>query len=86
MKKPQSLNAMGLSLAIFGALLLTPDTLFMRLSELDGFSMLVWRGGLSGIAYLFIWMWFSLRVEQKMPPVFTLSFGVIVLCQMLNAT
>jgi drug/metabolite transporter (DMT)-like permease len=86
MKKAQNLNAMGLGLAVFGALLLTPDTLFMRLSELDGFSMLVWRGGLSGIAYLFIWLWFSLRVEQKMPTVFTLSFGVIVLCQILNAT
>lgn len=86
MKKTQSLNAIGLTLAIFGALLLTPDTLFMRLSKLDGFSMLVWRGGLSGMAYLFIWMWFSLRVEQKIPPVFTLSFGIIVVCQMLNAT
>ena len=86
MKKPQSLNAIGLSLAIFGALLLTPDTLFMRLSELDGFSMLVWRGVLSGIAYLFIWMWFSLRVERRLPTIFTLSFCVIVICQMLNAT
>ena len=86
MKKPQSLNAIGLSLAIFGALLLTPDTLFMRLSELDGFSMLVWRGVLSGIAYLFIWMWFSLRVERRLPTIFTLSFCIIVICQMLNAT
>ena len=86
MKKPKSLNAIGLSLAIFGALLLTPDTLFMRLSELDGFSMLVWRGGLSGIAYLFIWIWLSLRTEQKISNVFTLNFGIIVICQMLNAT
>ncbi len=79
-------NSIGLALAIFGALLLTPDTLFMRLSELDGFSMLVWRGGLSGVAYLLIWLWLSLRVERKMPNIFTVSFGVIILCQMLNAT
>ena len=79
-------NTIGLALAIFGALLLTPDTLFMRLSELDGFSMLVWRGGLSGVAYLLIWMWLSLRVERKMPNIFTVSFGAIILCQMLNAT
>ena len=79
-------NTIGLALAIFGALLLTPDTLLMRLSELDGFSMLVWRGGLSGIAYLLIWMWLSLRVERKMPNIFTVSFGAIILCQMLNAT
>ena len=79
-------NSIGLALAIFGALLLTPDTLFMRLSELDGFSMLVWRGGLSGTAYLLIWMWVSLRVERKIPNIFTISFGTIILCQMLNAT
>ena len=81
-----SRNTIGLALAIFGAVLLTPDTLFMRLSELDGFSMLVWRGGLSGIAYMLIWIWFSLRVKRRIPNIFTANFGVIVLCQMLNAT
>ena len=81
-----SQNTIGLALAIFGAVLLTPDTLFMRLSELDGFSMLVWRGGLSGIAYMLIWIWFSLRVERRIPNIFTTNFGAIVLCQMLNAT
>ena len=81
-----SRNTIGLALAIFGAVLLTPDTLFMRLSELDGFSMLVWRGGLSGTAYILIWIWFSLRVERRIPNIFTANFGVIVLCQMLNAT
>ena len=86
MNTPHTRNTIGLALAIFGALLLTPDTLLMRLSELDGFSMLVWRGGLSGIAYLLIWMWLSLRVERKMPNIFTVSFGAIILCQMLNAT
>ena len=86
MNKRHTRNSIGLALAIFGALLLTPDTLFMRLSELDGFSMLMWRGGLSGVAYLLIWLWFSLRVERKMPNIFTVSFGVIILCQMLNAT
>lgn len=76
----------GLALAMFGAILLTPDTLFMRLSELDGFSMLIWRGGLSGIAYLFIWALFIWRVERQVPNVLTASFLTIVLCQMFNAT
>ena len=33
----------GLMLALAGALLLTPDTLLMRLSGLDGGAMLAWR-------------------------------------------
>ncbi len=76
----------GLALAMFGAILLTPDTLFMRLSELDGFSMLIWRGGLSGIAYLLIWTLFFWRVERQVPNVLTANFLTIVLCQMFNAT
>ncbi len=35
---------MGVILAVIGALLLTPDTLLMRLSQLDGWNMLIWRG------------------------------------------
>lgn len=38
MKTVRHTNTIGL--AIFGALLLTPDALLMRLSELDGFAML----------------------------------------------
>ena len=76
----------GLALAMFGAILLTPDTLFMRLSELDGFSMLIWRGGLNGIAYLLIWTLFIWRVERQVPNVLTANFLTIVLCQMFNAT
>lgn len=86
MRQSHNSNTIGLGLAIFGALLLTPDTLLMRLSELDGFAMLVWRGGLSGIAYILIWLWFTLRVERKMPAILTTSFGIVVLCQIANAT
>ena len=86
MKKLKNPGTIGLSLALFGALLLTPDTLFMRISELDGFTMLAWRGGLSGIGYLLIWAWFSLRLELKIPNVLTLSFAIVVICQIINAT
>lgn len=86
MRKLKNPSTVGLSLALFGALLLTPDTLFMRISELDGFTMLAWRGGLSGIGYLLIWAWFSLRLELKIPNVLTLSFAIVVICQIINAT
>ena len=86
MRKLKNPSTVGLSLALFGALLLTPDTLFMRISELDGFTMLAWRGGLSGLGYLLIWAWFSLRLELKIPNLLTLSFAIVVICQIINAT
>jgi drug/metabolite transporter (DMT)-like permease len=86
MRKLKNPGAIGLSLALFGALLLTPDTLFMRISELDGFTMLAWRGGLSGLGYLLIWAWFSLRLELKIPNLLNLSFAIVVICQIINAT
>jgi drug/metabolite transporter (DMT)-like permease len=48
--------------------------------------MLIWRGGLSGIAYLIIWTLFFGRVERQVPNVLTANFLTIVLCQMFNAT
>lgn len=51
----QSLKAhpfFGLALAGFGALTLTPDSLFIRLSGMSGFDMLVWRGIQMGIVML----------------------------------
>lgn len=46
----------GLALAAFGALILTPDTLFMRLSGMDGFQMVAWRGLLMGALLLAAWV------------------------------
>ena len=83
MKFKQSRTTIGLVLATFGALFLTPDTLFMRLSQLDGWNMLVWRGGLSGLAYLFIWVMVSGR--RGWPKTFTLNFIILVICQIFNA-
>ena len=42
--KFKSENAKGILIAFLGALLLTPVTLFMRLSEMDVWTMLFWRG------------------------------------------
>ena len=83
MKFKQSRTTIGLVLATFGALFLTPDTLFLRLSQLDGWNMLVWRGGLSGLAYLFIWVMVSGR--RGWPKTFTLNFIILVICQIFNA-
>ena len=45
----------GLALATFGALTITPDTLFMRLSGFDGWPMVSWRGLEMGGLLLLIW-------------------------------
>ena len=46
----------GIMLAAFGALVITPDTLFMRLSEMNGWAMLAWRGTEMGLLLLGIWL------------------------------
>ena len=54
----------GLYLAFFGVLLLTPDTLFMRLSELEKWQLGGWRGVLMGITLFLIWF-LSKKKERK---------------------
>lgn len=45
----------GLLLALAGALVITPDTLMIRLSGLEGWSLSAWRGLLIGISMLIVW-------------------------------
>ena len=44
----------GNMIAFLGAILLTPDTLFMRLSEMDIWTMLFWRGFQMGFVLIFL--------------------------------
>ncbi|MEM8878667.1 MAG: DMT family transporter [Pseudomonadota bacterium] len=76
----------GVLIAAVGAIVLTPDTLFMRLSGMDAFTMLAWRGLLMAAALLVFWLlmagrqaWAELRTVASMA-------GLIVIgCQALNA-
>ena len=45
----------GVLLALLGVLVLTPDTLVIRISELERWPLMGWRGLLMGIASLIIW-------------------------------
>ena len=77
----------GILLAFAGALLLTPDSLFMRWSELDGGAMLAWRASLSGIIYIVIGYMFGGSANAIRQGGFRLfSFWILVLCQISNAT
>ncbi|TDL78367.1 DMT family transporter [Palleronia sediminis] len=45
----------GIALALTGALVLSPDTLFMRLSGLDAAQMMGWRGSLMAATLILFW-------------------------------
>ncbi len=57
----QSHPLYGLALAGIGALILTPDTLFMRLSGFGASEMMAWRGLLMGSALILAWALLSGR-------------------------
>ncbi|MGB1696312.1 MAG: hypothetical protein ACPHFU_07595, partial [Paracoccaceae bacterium] len=72
----------GILLAFAGALLLTPDSLFMRWSELDGGAMLAWRASLSGIIYIVIGYMFAGSANAvRQGGLRLFSFWILVLCQ-----
>ena len=76
----------GLLLAMFGALTLTPDALFMRLSEMGGYQMVGWRGLLMGTVMLVLWALTS-RTRRRDLAVLASGYGALILvCQYLNAT
>ncbi|WP_296764492.1 DMT family transporter [Sediminimonas sp.] len=77
----------GIFLALFGALVLTPDTLLMRWSEMDGFQMLGWRGTLMGCLLLAYWAVTRGGLHRADLRAFASGAGLtIVACQFFNAT
>ena len=46
----------GLALAAFGALAITPDTFFMRLTGMEGIQLIAWRGLSTGTVFLVAWL------------------------------
>ncbi|WGW03167.1 DMT family transporter [Tropicibacter oceani] len=75
----------GLGLALLGALVLTPDALFMRWSGMNGFQMLGWRGLCMGALFLLAWGLTSKARSRDLPKVLTRAGITVVLCQFFNA-
>ena len=48
--------ALGLVMALAGALIITPDTLLIRLSGLEGWGLTFWRGVLIGFSLIVFWI------------------------------
>ena len=76
----------GILLALIGALILTPDSLFMRLSHLDGGAMLAWRASLAGMVFLLIGINKRLRSTDKSKQIFSKSFAALIVCQIANTS
>jgi drug/metabolite transporter (DMT)-like permease len=74
----------GIALALAGVLVLTPDTLLMRLSGLSGWAMLTWRGlGMAGV-FLIVWALTARDRRQDLAMLFTGAGAAVVLCQIAN--
>ena len=76
----------GLFLSFFGVLLLTPDTLFMRLSELEKWQLGGWRGVLMGATLFLIWF-LSRKIGHKKEFLATFSIPglLIILAMAINS-
>ena len=76
----------GLMLALIGALILTPDSLLMRLSQMDGGAMLAWRATLAGLIFLAIGLNKRFQSTDKSIFVFSKSFVALIACQVANTS
>ena len=74
----------GIFIAFIGALLITPDTLFMRLSSMDAWTMLFWRGIQMGIVLIFITLCIK-AYRKKFNLIFTKTGIYIILTQAIGS-
>ena len=77
---------LGILLALFGALVLTPDTLLMRLSGMSGYQMVAWRGLLMGAVMVCAWGLTSKNRRADATLVFSIGGLIVITCQFANAT
>ncbi len=76
----------GLALAAFGALVLTPDTLLMRLSGMGGIQMMAWRGLLMGAVLLALWLIIAGPARRSQARALRSGAGLAIIgCQFFNA-
>ena len=73
-------------LALIGAFILTPDSLLMRLSQMDGGAMLAWRATLAGLVFLAIGLNKRFQSTDKSIFVFSKSFVALIACQVANTS
>lgn len=72
-------------LATLGTIILTPDAMFMRLSEMGGFQMSAWRGFLMGGVMLLVWLVTSRDRAGDIAQINTRAGWAIIICQFFNS-
>lgn len=76
----------GLVMALAGALIITPDTLLIRLSGLEGWGLSFWRGILIGFSLIIFWIALERdRVITKLPLLLGGPALVIIIANFFNA-
>ena len=85
-KHPMQQSQFGIVLALIGALILTPDSLLMRLSRMDGGAMLAWRATLAGMVFLLIGLNKRNCSTDTTKLFISKSFVALVLCQIANTS
>jgi drug/metabolite transporter (DMT)-like permease len=79
-------KSFGNFLALIGVLVLTPDTMIMRFSNLDRWPLMGWRGLLMGITLLIIWrLFFFSNAGKKWSSIFTWHGIIVVFAFTINS-
>ena len=82
----QQSSSYGVGLALAGALLLTPDALFMRISDMSTFQMLGWRGLCLGLIFLTAWWLGSKTRRADLATLGSVTALIVIACQVMNTT
>ena len=77
---------LGLVMALAGALIITPDTLLIRLSGLEGWGLSFWRGILIGFSLIVFWVALEgRRAVTQIPMLLGGPAIVIIIANFFNA-
>ena len=76
----------GIFLSIIGVMILTPDTMVMRFSNLDQWPLMGWRGVLMGVTLMLIWL-FILKpsVEKELRTLYSWKGVVVIFAFSINS-
>lgn len=76
----------GTMLALIGVIFLTPDTMIMRLSNLDRWPLMGWRGVLMGITLLILWRYLLKKnVKNEIKSLYSLPGLLVIFAFAINS-